>query len=62
MNGPQMVDTGRALRRAIRTLFITGYAESAAIGDAALGMGMQVLTKPFTIDVLPARIRGLMKI
>lgn len=60
MNGRQMADAGQALRPDIKTLFITGYAETAAIGDKALGPAMQVLTKPFSIDVLVARVRELM--
>jgi len=41
-------------------LFITGYAESAALGYQTLGPGMQVLTKPFAIDTLTTRVQGLM--
>ena len=41
-------------------LFITGYAENSVIGNGHLEPGMQVLTKPFAIDTLAARIRELM--
>jgi PAS domain S-box-containing protein len=61
MNGRQMADAGRALRPDVKTLFITGYAETAVIGDKAVGPGMQVLTKPFSIDALAERIHDLMK-
>ncbi|MEQ7921767.1 PAS domain-containing protein [Xanthomonas sp. WHRI 1810A] len=60
MNGRQMAEAGRDVRPHLQTLFITGYAESAAIGDGVLGPGMQVLTKPFTIDSLVTRVRELM--
>ncbi|MCF5715670.1 PAS domain-containing protein, partial [Pseudomonas tremae] len=33
MNGRQMADAGREVRPQLKTLFITGYAENAAIGD-----------------------------
>jgi signal transduction histidine kinase/CheY-like chemotaxis protein len=59
MNGRQMADAGRALRPDLKVLFITGYAESAAIGDGRLGPGMQVLTKPFAMDALGMRIEDL---
>lgn len=59
MNGRQMADAGREVRPNLKTLFITGYAENAAIGDEQLGPGMQVLTKPFAIDTLTARVREL---
>lgn len=60
MNGRQMADAGRELRPDLRTLFITGYAENAVIGSGQLGPGMQVLTKPFTVDTIVSRIRELM--
>ena len=61
MNGRQMADAGREVRPALKTLFITGYAESTIIGDNSLGPGMQVLTKPFAIDTLTARVRELIE-
>ncbi|PTU75545.1 PAS domain-containing hybrid sensor histidine kinase/response regulator [Pseudomonas mangrovi] len=60
MNGRQMADAGREIRPELKTLFITGYAESAAIGDGQLGPGMLVLTKPFAVDDLKARVQELM--
>ncbi|AMM14831.1 hybrid sensor histidine kinase/response regulator [Burkholderia sp. PAMC 28687] len=61
MNGRQMADAAQALRPDVKTLFITGYAEAAVIGDEALGPGMKILTKPFSIDALAARVRELME-
>ncbi|SDX22333.1 PAS/PAC sensor hybrid histidine kinase [Pseudomonas syringae] len=60
MNGRQMADAGREVRPHLKTLFITGYAENAAIGDEQLGPGMRVLTKPFAIDALASRVQELM--
>ncbi|MCF5805639.1 MULTISPECIES: PAS domain-containing protein [Pseudomonas syringae group] len=60
MNGRQMADAGREVRPQLKTLFITGYAENAAIGDEQLGPGMRVLTKPFAIDALTSRVQELM--
>jgi len=63
MNGRQLADAGRSLRPDLRVLFITGYAESAVMSQPAPGVrpdpGMQVMTKPFTLDALGARIREL---
>ena len=59
INGRQMADAGREVRPGLKTLFITGYAENAAIGEGQLGPGMQVLTKPFGVDILIARVREL---
>ncbi|WP_442963979.1 PAS domain S-box protein [Pseudomonas sp. MM211] len=62
MNGRQMADAGREIRPNLKTLFITGYAENAAIGNGHLGPGMQVLTKPFAVDTLVSRVRDLMSV
>jgi hypothetical protein len=42
-----------------KVLFITGYAESAAIGNGMLEPGMEVVTKPFVMAALGRRIRQL---
>ena len=59
MNGRQMADAGRVTRPDLKVLFITGYAENAVLGNGYLVPGMQVLTKPFVLDTLIARIREL---
>ena len=59
MNGRQMVDAAREDRPALKVLFITGYAENAAIGRTPLERGMHVLTKPFQMDRLASRIKAI---
>jgi CheY-like chemotaxis protein len=61
LNGRQVADAARALRPGLKVLFITGYAENAAIGNGHLEPGMQVLTKPFTIHELTRRIEQLIE-
>jgi PAS domain S-box-containing protein len=61
MNGRQMVDAGRLSRPGLKVLFITGYAENAAIGNGHLERGMHVLTKPFAMEKLAARIKAIME-
>lgn len=60
MNGRQMVDAARTSRPDLKVLFITGYADNAAIGNGHLGPGMHVLTKPFVMENLAARIKAVM--
>ena len=59
MNGRQMADAGRITRPDLKVLFITGYAENAVLSHGHLEPGMQVLTKPFAVDVIAARIKGM---
>ena len=61
MNGRQLADAGRMLRPGLPVLFITGFAENAVLGHGDLDAGMHVLTKPFSLDVLAARIRALIQ-
>ncbi|WP_373866709.1 PAS domain-containing protein [Methylobacterium oxalidis] len=59
MNGRQMADAGRIARVGLKVLFITGYAENAAVGNGHLEPGMAVLTKPFVMEALASRIKDL---
>ena len=59
MNGRQLADAARVGRPGLRVLFITGYAEAALLDNGRVGPGMSVLTKPFSIDAMAARIREL---
>ncbi len=43
-------------------LFITGYAENAVLSHGHLDPGMQVLTKPFSMDTLADRIKDLITV
>jgi PAS domain S-box-containing protein len=60
MNGRQIADAALSLRPALKVLFITGYAENAVIGSGQLAPNMALVTKPFAMDSLAARIREIM--
>jgi signal transduction histidine kinase len=60
MNGRQLAEIGRQLRPDLRVLFITGYAEHAAVRGGFLDPGMQMITKPFTFDLLTAKVREML--
>jgi len=61
MNGKQMADSARARRPGLKVLFITGYAENAAISNGPLEAGMHVMSKPFPMGKLAARIRSIIE-
>jgi len=60
MNGRQVADAARCHRPGLKVLFITGYANTAAIGKDELEPGMQVMTKPFPINALAATIKTML--
>jgi PAS domain S-box-containing protein len=59
MNGRQVADVAREQRPGLKVLFITGYAENAAMAHGFLEPGMEMVTKPFAVDALAARIREM---
>lgn len=61
MNGRQLAEIGRQLRPGLKVLFITGYAEHAAIRAGFLDDGMQMITKPFAFDHLTAKVREMIE-
>ena len=60
MNGRQLAEAARAARPDLPVLFITGYAENFLLGNGQLEPGMQVVSKPFTLDALSKRIKDLL--
>jgi two-component SAPR family response regulator len=61
MNGRQVAEAARALRPELKILFITGYAENAVLNHGHIERGMEVLTKPFAVDDLTARVDRLLR-
>ena len=61
MDGRQVADAARLRRPDLKVLFITGFAENAAITHGHLDPGMHVLTKPFAMDALAARMRTIIE-
>jgi PAS domain S-box-containing protein len=61
INGRQMADAGRQSRPELPVLFITGYAETMVLDKCHLEPRTDVLTKPFALETLAARIRILIK-
>ena len=61
VNGRQVADAARTTRPDLKVLFITGYAENAVVGNGHLDAGMQVITKPFAMSVLGARVREIIE-
>ncbi|MGF7151734.1 PAS domain S-box-containing protein [Sphingomonas zeicaulis] len=61
LNGRQVADGGRVIRPGLKVLFMTGYAENAALASGFLEPGMAMVTKPFAMDILANRIREIIE-
>ncbi len=62
MNGRQLAELARQARPGLKILFITGYAENAAVRGGFLAPGMEMVTKPFALDALAAKIREMLQV
>ena len=60
LNGRQLAEIARQSRPDLRVLFITGYAAMAASRSDFLDPGMDMITKPFAMDDLANKIRGIL--
>ncbi|MEG3163379.1 PAS domain S-box protein [Sphingomonas sp. PB2P19] len=60
MNGRQLAEIARQSRPDLKVLFVTGYAENAAIRSGFLEEGMDMMTKPFAIDALATKLRDML--
>ncbi len=61
MNGRQLADAARVRRAGLKVLFITGFAESAAVGNGSMEAGMEVMTKPFAVEALATKIQAMIR-
>jgi PAS domain S-box-containing protein len=60
MNGRQLADAALLVRPDLKILFITGYADSAIIGESNLSPGMHILTKPFSMQTLGGKVSDIL--
>ena len=60
-NGRQVAEAARASRPDLKVLFITGFAENAAIAHGHLDPGTQVMAKPFVMAALANKAREMIE-
>ena len=60
-NGRQLAEIARQSRPDLKVLFVTGYAEAAAVRGDFLTAGMDMLAKPFALDTLGSKIRSMIE-
>jgi PAS domain S-box-containing protein len=61
MNGRQLAEIAREHRPALKVLFVTGYAQNAMVRGGFLAPGMEMINKPFALDVLSAKISEMIE-
>jgi CheY-like chemotaxis protein len=59
-NGRVLSDLAAQIRPGIRVLFTTGYSRNAIVHHGRLDAGVQLITKPFTVEQLAVRVRDIL--
>jgi DNA-binding response OmpR family regulator len=59
VNGRKLAEMARTLRPNLKVLFVSGYAEDATFRGDFLDSGMDMLTKPFALDALGAKVYAM---
>jgi signal transduction histidine kinase/CheY-like chemotaxis protein len=57
MNGRALAEQALAQRPGLKVLFMTGYTRNAIVHNGVLDPDAQLITKPFTLAVLAAKLR-----
>ena len=60
LTGAQVSAQARAIRPGLKVLFTTGYARNAIIHHGRLDKGVHLITKPFSLNDLAAKIRDVL--
>jgi PAS domain S-box-containing protein len=58
INGRKLAEMARASRPTLKVLFVSGYSENAIVRGDLIETGMDMLTKPFALDTLGAKVHA----
>jgi signal transduction histidine kinase/CheY-like chemotaxis protein len=61
INGRRLADEARRRHAGIKVLFISGYANDAIVHDSIVDTGVELLSKPFTMDHLARKITQVLQ-
>jgi len=59
LNGRQLADLAQTRQSNLKVLFITGYAEHALMRSSFIGEGLELITKPFSIEAFARQVTAL---
>ena len=61
MSGPGLYDEAAQIRPGLPVLFMSGYAESAAVGGSRIGRELPLLRKPFRRGEIAEAVRSALR-
>jgi PAS domain S-box-containing protein len=62
LNGRQVADAARITRPDLKVLFITGFAENAALAHGHLDSGMHLIAKPFVMAAFANKVAEIIEV
>jgi CheY-like chemotaxis protein len=60
VNGKKLAEEALRRRPGLKVLFATGYTPTAVVHGGVLDQGVNLISKPFTLDQLAARVRAIL--
>ena len=60
INGRKLADAAVRRRPGLKVLFTTGYTANAVVHGGVLDAGVHMISKPFTLDQLAAKVRAVL--
>ena len=60
MNGPQLIERLKQVRRDFKALYMSGYADGTVFHYRLLGKGVTIINKPFTVEKLTRKVREVL--
>ena len=60
MSGRELADLARRIYPDLKVLYTTGYTRNAIVHNGILDPGTSLLTKPFSVDELSAKVRAIL--
>jgi signal transduction histidine kinase/ActR/RegA family two-component response regulator len=61
VNGRHLADRAKLIHPELKVLFTTGYTRNAVVHNGVLDPGVQLLTKPYSLEQLATSIRNALK-
>ncbi len=61
VNGAKLADEAHRRRPGLKVLFTTGYTRNAVVHNGVLDAGVEMISKPFTLDALAAKVRLILE-
>jgi two-component system, cell cycle sensor histidine kinase and response regulator CckA len=60
MSGPELIERLKQVRKDFKVLYMTGYTDESIVQHGILEEGINLIHKPFTIDKLARKVRGVL--